>query len=404
MAYKYCGPSRASLLTGRLPGHGISEQMWSSAEADGYNANLTMLPAKLKELGYATHAVGKWHCGYYDRKFLPTSRGFDTYLGYLSGSVDHFSERTSDTCKATGHVTGTDLWKNGDNAVGVNGTYAAFTFTSAAVAIIDEHPFSGPKKQPLFLYLPLQNIHGPDEAPDHYLDQYNASIWAGRRMKDAMATVADESVKNVTESLRRNGALNDTIIVIMSDNGGPIQEPSGGASSGNNWPLRGGKYSLYEGGVRVVGIVSYPRAFAIAAAAAAAAAAATTPKLIEYDVRGSIYSGMIHESDWYPTLITLAGGDPTDTGEGRVPIDGHDVWSAMLTGAPSPRTELLLGMGYGRSGSYRNATTTRRCIGSDPTAEPTPTVLKIIVGHQKVGLMIIRSPREKIGLLFHCMV
>ena len=81
MAYKYCGPSRASLLTGRLPGHGISEQMWSSAEADGYNANLTMLPAKLKELGYATHAVGKWHCGYYDRKFLPTERGFQSYLG-----------------------------------------------------------------------------------------------------------------------------------------------------------------------------------------------------------------------------------------------------------------------------------------------------------------------------------
>ena len=59
-SYKYCGPSRASLLTGRLPGHGVSEMMWSPAQPGGYNANLTMLPAKLRDVGYTTVGIGKW--------------------------------------------------------------------------------------------------------------------------------------------------------------------------------------------------------------------------------------------------------------------------------------------------------------------------------------------------------
>ena len=202
IAYKYCGPSRASLLTGRLPGHGISEQMWSPAERAGYNANLTMLPARLKSLGYATHAFGKWHCGFYSREFLPTSRGFDSFVGYLTGMVDHYTERAGDTCNRTGRVVGTDMWRDGESAIGLNSTlYADLIYTSAAVATIERHARSSAAPSPLFLYLALQSIHGPDQAPDSFLAQYDPSLWPARRMKDAMASVADESVANVSAAL-----------------------------------------------------------------------------------------------------------------------------------------------------------------------------------------------------------
>ena len=141
-AYKYCGPSRASLLTGRYPGHGISEGMFSSASPRAYNGNLTLLPAKLAATGYQTHGMGKWHMGFWQRRFLPTSRGFGTWLGYLSGAEDHFDQKTGDSCTSTGHVTGTDLWADygngsqpvgGDNAVGTNGTYSGYIYSDRAV-------------------------------------------------------------------------------------------------------------------------------------------------------------------------------------------------------------------------------------------------------------------------------
>eukprot|EP01050_Picozoa_sp_SAG11_P016144 SAG11_NODE_2167_length_3725_cov_4.938224_2_plen_281_part_00 len=140
-AYKYCGPSRASLLSGRFPGHGISEGMFSSASPRAYNGNLTLLPAKLRTAGYRTHGLGKWHLGYFKRQFLPTSRGFLTWLGYLGGAEDHFTQATGDSCAGSGHVVGTDLWADygnasqpagGDNALGTNGTYSGYIYSRRA--------------------------------------------------------------------------------------------------------------------------------------------------------------------------------------------------------------------------------------------------------------------------------
>ena len=101
-AYTYCGPSRASLLTGRYPGHGISEGMFSSASPRAYNGNLTLLPAKLAAAGYRTHGIGKWHMGYWKRRLLPTSRGFMTWLGYLGGAEDHFDQISASSFGAAG--------------------------------------------------------------------------------------------------------------------------------------------------------------------------------------------------------------------------------------------------------------------------------------------------------------
>jgi len=362
-AYRYCGPSRASLLTGRLPGHGISEGMFSPAEPYGYNVNLTMLPAKLKAGGYVTRAIGKWHCGFHAVPLLPTSRGFDSYTGYLSGSEDHYTQQTRDVCNNT-TVVGTDLWTDdgsgppgGTNAHGRNGTYSAYTYTALAVAAIEAHaaatsavaPAAGP---PLFLYLALQNIHGPDQVEDRFLAEYDPSIYPARRTINAMVSAADESVGNVTAALDAAGMTHNTVALIISDNGGPIQEPSGSPSPGNNWPLRGG-------GIKVVGMVKYPATLNA----------------------NRVWDGLVHSSDWYATLCSLAGVDPSDSGEGKVPIDGVDIWSALVAGTSSPRTELLLGMGNnGSDGSYR--TDRPDSLPYWPIGSATGSI-KLIVGRQR---------------------
>lgn len=108
---------------------------------------------------------------------------------------------------------------------------------------------------------------------------------------------------------------------------------------------RGGKYSFFEGGINVVGMLRYPRLLGAARA-------------------GAVYDGLVHACDWYATLATLGGASPDDTGEGRVPIDGLDVLPALASGGPSPRTELLLGMGFENTGSLRSGE------------------MKLLVGHQ----------------------
>lgn len=424
-SYKYCGPSRASLLTGRLPGHGISEMMWSPAQPGGYNANLTMLSAKLRGVGYRTVGLGKWHCGFFQPRFLPTERGFDHFVGYLSGSEDHYTQRTGDNCgnaTAPRPVQAVDLWRGdadagpagGAPARGLNGTYSAYTYTGLAVDAIER--FTGKNSshadRPLFLYLALQDVHGPDEVEPRFEALYDASMYGPRRVKNAMVSVVDEALRNVTAALARAGIENNTLVLVVSDNGSPIQEPGGQPSTGNNWPLRGGesicfcllllafarvcllvlemflpavwlaicsdspcaplcgfgsvfhyscgsaagKYGFFEGGVRVVGMVRYPARLR----------------------GGRVWDGLAHASDWYATLSRLGGASADDTGEApgpiRVPVDGMDLMDALASDAPSPRTELILGLGNRDSrmtpnGAYINETGQGR--------------LKLIVGRQR---------------------
>jgi len=101
--FKYCSPSRVSLLTGRWPHHA---HQWNTPGGNilaGANINMTMLPAKLKQAGYATHMVRKWHEGLYTPKYLPMNQGFDTSLGFLQGGEDHLNQKFQ---------YAVDFWKN----------------------------------------------------------------------------------------------------------------------------------------------------------------------------------------------------------------------------------------------------------------------------------------------------
>ena len=101
--FKYCSPSRASFLSGRWPHHAHQWNLPSSVPL-GLNLNMTLIPAKLKQAGYSTHMVGKWHEGFFQDKYLPINRGFDTSSGFLGGGENHMDE--TGTCRAV------NFWKN----------------------------------------------------------------------------------------------------------------------------------------------------------------------------------------------------------------------------------------------------------------------------------------------------
>ena len=125
----------------------------------------------------------------------------------------------------------------------------------------------------------------------------------------------DYVVGNVTAALHRNNMWDNTLIVFVSDNGGPLDHTT-------NSPLRGGKHTFWEGGVRVVGFVS---------------GGAIPPSR-----RGSQYTGILHSSDWLPTFATgVAGLTLTPGSTGPTSLDGKDAWEAILTGSASPRTEVV---------------------------------------------------------------
>ena len=309
--FKYCSPSRASLLTGRWPHHVHQWNIHPDLPL-GLNINITMLPAKLKQAGYSTHIVGKWHEGFFKEEYLPVNRGFDTSSGFLNGAEDHMNQTRE--CAV-------DYWK--DKAFDTrNGTYDAYTYRDDLTTILSAHE----KTDPFFLYLPLHNVHGPFQAPQEWLNIYpTGSICEKKLTIQAMVSVADNVTGHVVELLKENDMWNNTIMIVSADNGGAHD-------AGSNYPLKGQKGTFFEGGVRAL-------AFA-------------NGGLLPDKMRGQLSDGFIHIADWYPTFCKLAGVDGSDSGEGKFPVDGLDVWP-IITGenTSTPHEEIVLGYEFNGGGA-----------------------------------------------------
>ena len=165
-------------------------------------------------------------------------RGFDTTFGFLVGGEDHYTQDASwsTNCSEVGvHMGSKDLWDNGKAAVGRTGQnktddahYNGFAFADRAVQLIEQHD----PATPFFLYYALHNTHSPIEAPAKYVALYNFS-WKLRNVFDAMVSVVDDSVKNVTTALKAKGMWSTTLFIWATDNGTPV------AVAGSNAPLRG---------------------------------------------------------------------------------------------------------------------------------------------------------------------
>ena len=305
--FKYCSPSRASFLTGRWPHHCHQWNPPQNAKV-GANINMTMIPAKLKSAGYKTHMVGKWHEGFYEPSYLPVNRGFDTSSGFLGGGEDHMNQHVG---------CATDFWKNlaPDSR---NGTYDAYHYRDDLTEILTNHDPS----EPFFLYLPLHNVHGPFQAPDEWLKIYSVnSTCEFRRTYQAMVSVADNVTGHLVELLKKQKMWDNTILVVSADNGGA-------PCAGSNYPLKGCKMTFFEGGVRSLAFAS--------------------GGLVPESRRGKSTDGFIHIADWYTTFCKLAGVDPDDSGTGKFPVDGTDVWP-IITGENEKtlHNEIVLGYDFG---------------------------------------------------------
>jgi arylsulfatase A-like enzyme len=303
----FSSQTRAAAITGRYPmRYGLQTMQIQWFSEYGLPAEERTLPQALKEAGYRTALVGKWHLGHSRKEFLPTQRGYDSFYGHLAGEI-HYLKKTD---RGGRH----DWWRN-DKRVNEDG-HATALLAREAVALIDRHE----PTTPLFLHLSFAAPQAPLAGARPFTDYYRSDN-APLRAYRAMVTAVDAAVGEVVDALRKRGMLERTVIVFHAGTGGAMNrkfamgDGDTAASVASNGPYRGGRGGLHEGGLRAAAFVWRPG-----------------------EVQAGTVTELLHVVDLYPTVLRLAGASLNQTR----PIDGVDVWPVIAQGKPSPRQEALL--------------------------------------------------------------
>ena len=299
-----CSPSRASLLTGRYPGNaGVRSILAGHRRASGLMPDTPTIATALKTQGYDTACIGKWHLGL-DPECRPLSNGFDYFYGFMAGCIDYYSHIYY---WGGPHNPLHDLWENNEE-IYENGKYFTELISERAVEYIREKSASDNSENPFMLYLAYNAPHYPMHAPKKYMDRFAHLPW-DRQVMAAMISAVDDGVGEVVAELSRQGIFDNTIIYFQSDNG-PSRE-SRNFLNGNPDPYYGGssgifkghKFSLFEGGIRVPGIICYPDKIAA----------------------GQVIDTPVASMDIFPTVLTAAGGSPDN-----YEIDGVDIMTVLM--------------------------------------------------------------------------
>jgi arylsulfatase A-like enzyme len=277
-----CSPSRAGLLTGRYPRRAGLPTNASAPPLEGIDdghsghglpGGQITIASMLREAGYATAQIGKWHLGYAQGN-RPDDHGFDHWFGHLGGCIDNFTHFF--------YWDGPnrhDLWRNGMR-VREPGHFFPDMMVDEARRFIAGH-----RDDPVFIYFAMNMPHYPYQGDAAWVERYqNEGVPYPRDLYGAFVSSQDERIGRLMAVLDEMGLRERTIVIFQSDHGHSREERAhfGGGSAG---PYRGAKFSLFEGGIRVPSIISWP---------------GTLPE-------GEIRSQMVHGTDWLPTLAELTG-------------------------------------------------------------------------------------------------
>ena len=309
-----CSPSRAALLTGRLPirsgmygaAAGASPKVIRDNAADGLPPEEITIAETLKTRGYATQIVGKWHLGSL-RQFLPMNQGFDHWFGLpYSHDMRMTAPREADWRSAAYYAPKPEYWdvplmRDGDVVERpVDHRTLTRRYTDEAVRFIEQH-----RSGPFFLYLAHNLPHIPLARAPEFEHRSAAGIYG-----DVVEEI-DASAGRVLDALKAAGIERHTLVVFTSDNGPWLPF---GPHAGSAGPLREGKGTTWEGGVRTPAIFWWPGT-----------------------IRPAVVTGIGSAMDLFTTSTKLAGADvPADRA-----IDGVDLRATLTSGAPSPRRVLF---------------------------------------------------------------
>jgi len=303
-----CTPTRVSFLTGRYPSrYGITGPDYGEVIDQGDPTIASLLAAN----GYSTHLAGKWHMG--SPPYTPLKYGFQTSYGYFDGQIDPYTHEYKQETKLTDRRS----WHRNDEYLNEHG-HATDLITREAIRVINQQ-----RQQPYFLYVAYSVPHYPLDEPEEWTRQYDdQDLFPSRKLYAASVTHMDAGVGKIIQALEQTKQRENTLVIFLSDNGGQHSwqsetEYRGKYAErphhvlGNNFPLKGWKGDLYEGGIRVPALVNWPGM-----------------------LEPGIFNNPVHVSDWLPTILNWIGAAESLQ---SIPTDGINI-HPMLTGSTNANT------------------------------------------------------------------
>lgn len=278
----YCSPTRAGLMTGRYQqryGHEFNPHRGKPDDL-GLPISEVTFADRMKELDYVTGVLGKWHLGVTE-KFHPLNRGFDEFYGFVGGARSYFPTPPPTVTEQNilAALTFRAPIEFDRKPVRWDG-YLTDRLGEEAARFIQRH-----HEKPFFLYVAFNAVHTPMEATPEYLDRVKGVEDPRRRTYLAMLAALDDAVGTVLKAIRQADLEDDTLIIFLSDNGGPTDKYAINGSV--NEPLRGGKGDTWEGGIRVPFVFQWKKRLPA----------------------GRVYDKPVIQLDLLPTAVAAAGGE-----------------------------------------------------------------------------------------------